>query len=483
MSKIYSNLVARIGLPLTSSLSSSRFWKIYQQLDNRQAAFDMAEVPKRLEQLVKHAQSEVPFYTERLQALEPSNVQKTFSSIPPLTKQEIVQNFPDRITSRTKIFSPWRYASTSGTLERMTVIHDFRKRDYIRATQLYSMKLSAGYKPGYRYLEIPPDICTNVCGVSDSAEPSLLSFLLESIKSKNLFEKDTISTLKGLIERQIVYRRLQLTSFSGNGFVQKSEDLDTYLESIKSYSPHTIKALPVYLYILARYIKQRGDLTLPLAHSALMPMGASLTPHMKLVIEQGFGVQVHEDYGSAELGSIGSECGEKSGIHIFEGLFKVEVVRHGKAALPGEVGRVLVTDLYNYAMPLIRYDIGDVAEVQPGNCACGRNGLRLVIKGRLKDCLFDRNESIFTGDDITDMMLGLPGVAAFQIESRNHRINLSVLPDEQVDCDLKQVEAALAAVISQRYRIRARIVSTIMPEASGKYRFVKNLDDDINGAI
>ena len=274
-----------------------------------------------------------------------------------------------------------------------------------------------------------------------------------------------------------------LPSFSGNGFVQKKEDMDSYLNTIQSYKPYAVKALPVYLYILARHILKNKKIGKPISKSVLMPMGASLTPKMKSTVEEGFGVQVYEDYGSAELGSIGAECCERAGIHIFEGLFKVEVVRHGHPAELGEVGRVLVTDLYNYAMPLIRYDIGDVAVIHSGTCDCGRDGLRLEIKGRLKDCLFGKGDQLITGDDITDLMLNEPGVAAFQIEARNNRINLAVLPDDGASCEIKSIEATLKGASSDRYRIRSRIVTTIMPEASGKYRLVKNLDQDINEAL
>jgi phenylacetate-CoA ligase len=93
---------------------------------------------------------------------------------------------------------------------------------------------------------------------------------------------------------------------------------------------------------------------------------------------------VHEDYGSAELGSIGAECGEQSGIHIFDDLFNVEVIKNGRPAQPGEIWRVLITDYYNYSMPLIRYDIGDVGLFVETPCPYGRPSRRIEIKGRLK---------------------------------------------------------------------------------------------------
>jgi phenylacetate-CoA ligase len=169
----------------------------------------------------------------------------------------------------------------------MTVIHDFRKRDYIRASQLYSMKIAAGYEPGLRYLEIPPDICTNICGASETLEPRFIKYLYDQMLNRSIFNKDTLSTVKGLFERQIIYRRLQLPSFKGNGLIQKDSDTDQYLQTIDAYYPSVVKALPTYLYILARRIKAGGKR--PRIKNAIMPMGASMSAKMKSVIESAFG--------------------------------------------------------------------------------------------------------------------------------------------------------------------------------------------------
>lgn len=479
----YRTLLSWCVLPLSSLLSSSKFWRLYKSFTDRGAAFYVSNQVDDLNKLLVHARDNTDFYKERFDSLnlpETDVDESLFQLIPPLRKQDILQNFPDRITSKHKLYSPWRYASTSGTLERMTVIHDFRKRDYIRASQLYAMHVATGYQPGNKYLEIPPDICTNVCGASDSVEPSLLSYIFLEMKQGTLFEKETISTIKGLIERQIVYRRRQLPSFIGNGYQQTVEATGEYLSVMDGYKPYIAKALPAYLMILASHIARGGDR--PTGIHGLMPMGASLSKKMKDTIERQFGTGVYEDYGSAELGSIGAECKYRQGIHIFEGLFRLEVLKQGRPVKDGELGRVLITDLKNFAMPLIRYDIGDVAIVRNDPCPCGNQGLRIEVQGRLKDCLFDVDEQVISSDDITDFMLSIENVGAFQIEARNNRINLSVMPSVG-DCNLSLIEKMLSEKLSGRYRIRSRQVQTIMPEQSGKYRFVKNFDVDIEKAL
>lgn len=84
------------------------------------------------------------------------------------------------------------------------------------------------------------------------------------------------------------------------------------------------------------------------------------------------GVPLHDMYSSQELGVIAMECPISGRLHVADHLI-VEVLREdGGACAPGESGRVVVTDLVNYASPLIRYELGDHAEAgEP--CACGRS--------------------------------------------------------------------------------------------------------------
>src|SRR5262249_33489808 len=147
--------VCSLALPWVSVLTRSRFWQFYQRLrnDNGRLLYAPPEDVhlSNLRSLLAHAYNSVPFYRERIQAvrLDPD----TFSSsddlrrLPPTTKADIIANFPDQITSSPRVFPPWRYVSTSGTIERLTAIHDFRKRDFVRASQLLGLSAPTRYRP------------------------------------------------------------------------------------------------------------------------------------------------------------------------------------------------------------------------------------------------------------------------------------------------------------------------------------------------
>lgn len=86
-------------------------------------------------------------------------------------------------------------------------------------------------------------------------------------------------------------------------------------------------------------------------------------------------------YHRKEFGIIASECAEHEGVHAHSELFIVEVIDDsGSPAADGQRGRILVTDLFNYNMPFIRYDTGDTARISHATCTCGLSTPRLWLE-------------------------------------------------------------------------------------------------------
>lgn len=104
----------------------------------------------------------------------------------------------------------------------------------------------------------------------------------------------------------------------------------------------------------------------------LIGVGSQLTPSLRARLEQGYGIPVHMSYGLNEIGMVGVRCREGR-YHVHSEHCLVEIADNdGHPCPPGQTGHVLVTGLSNLAMPLIRYDTGDLAEVAEGPCPCGR---------------------------------------------------------------------------------------------------------------
>ena len=116
--------------------------------------------------------------------------------------------------------------------------------------------------------------------------------------------------------------------------------------------------------------------------------GEILEPVCRATCQQVFGVKVVDMYSSQEVGYIALQCPEHEHYHVQAENLLVEVLAEdGRGCGPGEVGRVVVTTLHNFAMPLLRYDIGDYAEVG-ASCPCGRGlGVLTRILGRQRNLL------------------------------------------------------------------------------------------------
>jgi phenylacetate-CoA ligase len=223
---MYSWLLNKCALPLVGVFTGSRFFPLYTSFVEQPEELFSPAPEKRLaalRALLQHAYETVPLYRERMDAVGflPGDLKSLddMRHLPTLRKCDISANFPDRILSSQKSLTPWRYRSTSGTIERLTVVHDSRKRDLARALQLFSLYSTSGYLPGMRYMEIPPDVCRNVCGAADTIEPTVLQYVWKNRSTSS----DAISDLRGLVERQWVYRQRVLPSLSSIGMHRQRE--------------------------------------------------------------------------------------------------------------------------------------------------------------------------------------------------------------------------------------------------------------------
>lgn len=164
------------------------------------------------------------------------------------------------------------------------------------------------------------------------------------------------------------------------------EDVDSQLRWLESEQPDYLMTYPSIARDLAhRSIELR--VRLPRLRE-VRTFGEMLAPETRDLSEQAWSVPVTDVYSAEEVGYLALQCPENPHYHVQSEAVLVELLdEQGKACGPGEIGRVVVTLLHGFAMPLIRYDIGDYAEVGEA-CPCGR-GLPVLrrILGRVRNML------------------------------------------------------------------------------------------------
>jgi phenylacetate-CoA ligase len=112
-------------------------------------------------------------------------------------------------------------------------------------------------------------------------------------------------------------------------------------------------------------------------------------------------------YGITEIGFVAWQCERREGFHVNAEAYLVEVVRDGRPAAPGEVGALVVTDVWGRARPLLRYDTGDLAVAGDGNCPCGRSLPAIAsIEGRTSESALLADGRVVTTRTVVDALAG-----------------------------------------------------------------------------
>ncbi len=148
--------------------------------------------------------------------------------------------------------------------------------------------------------------------------------------------------------------------------------------------PDILLIYPSVVQELARYFRDRGLRLRRL--KGITTMGEALAPGIRAACREAFGIGVTDIYSASETGYLALQCPLNEHYHAQSENLRLEVLdESGQPCLPGEVGTVVVTPLHNFAMPLLRYALGDLARVG-GACSCGR-GLPVLteILGRTRD--------------------------------------------------------------------------------------------------
>jgi phenylacetate-CoA ligase len=227
------------------------------------------------------------------------------------------------------------------------------------------------------------------------------------------------------------------------------------------------------LFILATMVRELGITSI--RPRAIIPTSMMLPPHERATIEAVFGTKSTDIYGCEEVGLIAGECELHQGLHVNIDQLVVEILdENGQPAGPGQTGMVVVTDLLNMAMPFIRYQMEDVAEVAIEPCPCGRPMPTLSrIIGRTADFLRRRDGSRVAGISLIENTLTkIPGFDQMQIVQDDlQHIVLRIVPGRECTGANR---AALVTYFEATFpgaEIALEEVSSIAAEPNGKYRF------------
>jgi phenylacetate-CoA ligase len=252
-------------------------------------------------------------------------------------------------------------------------------------------------------------------------------------------------------------------------------DLELYIRKINAYRPTLIRGYANSLFELCDYAT-RKKLRL-YAPKAVISAAELLTPGMRQMIESAFKTHVFDFYGSREVNGLAGEC-IKGRMHQFTFFNHIEVLNpHDQPVGASEEGRVVVTNLTNYAMPLIRYDIGDTVVRGDNVCACGSPLPTLrKVTGRVGDHFVTRDGTMVDASYFEFLFESRDSIRKYQLIQEDYeRISIKVeLRRDLTAQDKDDIENRIRLVMDD-CDILWDIVDHIPESASGKHFHVKSL--------
>jgi phenylacetate-CoA ligase len=414
-------------------LQASQYWSAEQlrmwQLD-------------RLNTLLVTAREHSPFFAERLADLRlPLTELRELEAVPALTRADIQRNQEKIRTQHLPAarYVPNRTGGSSG--EPIHYYWDKRGQDWNRGS-VYRAAEWAGTYLGDRALQMSGSRYD--LSVNEQRGTQLANWLLRHrVCPVAAPTRDDFERYRGVL----------------NDF--RPASIWGYSSAIDVFAAHLEETAPGADYPFLR---------------ALITSSETLRPEQRERIERVFGAgKVFDHYGSREA-YIASECAEHRGYHIHAEVLVVEVVdADGRACAPGELGRVLVTDLSNHAFPFVRYEIGDLAVAAPaGACACGVSLPRLErVEGRISDLVVLRDR-VLTAPNFCTLFSTVKGIDAFQVrQDAVDKLRILIEPGTAYTPAVESfLRASLATMVGDQAHVEFVTGEPIAVPSSGKRRFV-----------
>jgi phenylacetate-CoA ligase len=146
---------------------------------------------------------------------------------------------------------------------------------------------------------------------------------------------------------------------------------DDLVAAVDAFQPQVLLVYPSVAALLA---VEQMERRLDIRPSVVSTHSERLTPEMARRIERAWGTRPFDHYGLTELSTFGVECALHRGLHMLDDLFIAEIVDDSYRPVgPGQMGaRLLLTNLYNFTQPLIRYEVSDMLTIAAEACPCGR---------------------------------------------------------------------------------------------------------------
>jgi phenylacetate-CoA ligase len=395
---------------------------------------------QQLRKLLEHAFKHTSFYPKLwakvgIQSIDDINTMSDFAKLPLVTKDDITEHYRDIVANNAKNNIKKATGGSTGQPFRFELdIESNTRREAIMWRGYGWLGAGLGQKTLYLW-------------GADIGQATLF----KSIKN-NLYHR--------------FYNRKMLNSFAMN-----TSNMHTYVEEINSYRPTALVSYVNPLYELARFIIEHKISVF--SPKTILTGAEPLHDFQRGVIEKAFNCEVYDTFGCREFMLMSAECQEHKKLHINSDHLVVETVNDLGQSITGESGDLVVTDLYNYGMPLIRYVNGDQATLINQPCGCD-NPLPIMssIDGRKLDIIKTASGKSIPGELFPHLFKEFESITRFQVKQSNiNELNIAMIVRKALTAaEQKKIKDEINKYAEGELTLHFNFVDDIALTVSGKHR-------------
>jgi len=406
----------------------------------------------KLKQLMTHAYQNSPYYRRQFELLNLSpdclSDSKAINSLPVLTKQLYRDNISEIIVQNGKTNLDMKRTSGSSGIP----LEIYKDRDSLALNRAVMYRFYGWYniKIGDKQARVLGHPTTFMSKLKEDVQDIILN--KTRLDPVFLTEKNLIS----------------------------------YFRRLKRIKPKYIYGYPSAIYEFGKFLTKKSFDPSNLNIPVIITTGEILHPFQREFIERSFRSTLVNEYGCSECGIIAFQCPHGK-MHLSTDNLYVEVIKDGVPAEPGEAGEVVVTELFNYSAPLIRYKVGDLVKLSSDKkCSCGRNFPIIdSVEGRTSQLIHLANgQKIHTeifhyiSDAISENGGGIKHFKV--IQKRESEFHVEILLDENYTKDTEDyLKSEFKRFLGEDIILKIREVDEISRDKSGKIRyFVSELKRD-----
>jgi len=396
----------------------------------------------RLRHLIRHIYHHVPYYSNLMQSLHltPEDIQtiEDLQKLPLLGKEVIRENlYFDLFADNHKKDEMLKIATSGSTGEPFVTYADRHQLEMRWATTLRATEWT-----GWRFGDKQARLWHQTLGMTP------------------------LQVFKEYLDAWLM-RRMFIPAYE----MSEANLIDTF-NRLKRFNPVLIDGYAESFNFLAHYAKNHQVTDLKV--KAIMSSAQIMPPQIRQSIEHAFSTSVFDKYGSREFSGIAYECDHHQGHHVMAESYIVEILKDGRPAKPGEIGEVVITDLNNFSVPLIRYRLGDLAMAMDANelCTCGRGLPRIgQIEGRAQALVFCANGTWLPGTFFAHFFKDYDyAVRQYQvIQEEKGAIDLKIVPESQYSAVvISEILDKLRGFMGETMKINVQLVDEIPLVKTGK---------------